>query len=144
MTEVAFHFNVPDRFGYACRLLRKAARSGASVVVTGPAADLAEVDRALWAFDPVEFLPHAMLLPGEAPLSRALAAPVWLLEDARQDYRNDVLVNLGAEPPEGFDRYARLIEIVSAEGADRASARLRWRHYQARGCAIQQHEVAPL
>ena len=24
MTEVAFHFNAPDKLGYACRLLRKA------------------------------------------------------------------------------------------------------------------------
>ena len=29
MTEVQFHFNVPDRLVYACRLLRKALRSGA-------------------------------------------------------------------------------------------------------------------
>ena len=26
MTEVAFHFNVPQRLAYACRLLRKASQ----------------------------------------------------------------------------------------------------------------------
>jgi hypothetical protein len=35
MTEIAFHFNVPDKLAYSCRLLRKAYLSGARVVVTG-------------------------------------------------------------------------------------------------------------
>ena len=60
MTEVTFHFNVPDRPGYACRLLRKATRSGALVVVTAGAAELAGLDRLLWTFDPIEFLPHVL------------------------------------------------------------------------------------
>ena len=29
MTEIAFHFNVPDKLAYSCRLLRKAYLSGA-------------------------------------------------------------------------------------------------------------------
>ena len=58
MPAVAFHFNVPERRGYVCRLLRKAWRSGARVVVTGEAAMLAEVDRLLWTFEPLEFVPH--------------------------------------------------------------------------------------
>ena len=33
MTEVAFHFNVPDKLGYACRLLRKAYAAGGPVGV---------------------------------------------------------------------------------------------------------------
>ena len=28
MTEVDFHFNAPDKLGYACRLLRKAVANG--------------------------------------------------------------------------------------------------------------------
>ena len=31
MTEIAFHFNAPDKLAYACRLLRKAVASGARV-----------------------------------------------------------------------------------------------------------------
>ena len=142
MTEVTFHFNVPDRTQYTCRLLRKAVKKGAVVVVCGPPPSLAEIDRALWSFDPVEFLPHLTLRAGDPVPSRARAAPVWLLEDPRQAERHDVLVNLGAEPPQGFESFARLIEIVSPDEADRASARLRWKHYLARGYAIERHEVA--
>ena len=35
MTEVAFHFNAPDKLGYACRLLRKAVGTGARVLDLG-------------------------------------------------------------------------------------------------------------
>lgn len=142
MTEVTFHFNVPDRTDYTCRLLRKAVRKGAVVVVAGPSSVLAEVDRALWAFDPVEFLPHVLLRAGEPVPPRARAAPVWLLEDARQTERHDVLLNLGTEAPQGFESFARLIEIVSPDAADRGGARLRWKHYLARGYAIERHEAA--
>ena len=40
MTEVAFHFNAPDKWAYACRLLRKAVAAGAKVVVLAEPADL--------------------------------------------------------------------------------------------------------
>ena len=47
LTEVEFHTGVPDRVSFACRLLRKASRQGARVLVTAPEDILAELDRAL-------------------------------------------------------------------------------------------------
>ena len=58
MAAVAFHFGMADRLAYSCRLLRKASRAGARVVVTGEAATLDQLDRLLWVFDPLEFVPH--------------------------------------------------------------------------------------
>lgn len=141
MTEVSFHFNVPDRTAYACRLLRKATRSGAQVVVTAPAAALSALDRALWVFDPLEFIPHLMARPGQAVPERLLATPIWLLEDASMATHHDVLVNLGPDAPNGFETFARLIEIVSTGEDERGAARLRWKHYATRGYPIQQHEA---
>src|SRR2546430_15615154 len=84
MTEVQFHFNVPDRLLYACRLLRKALRSGASgVAVTAPAPTLATLDRLLWTFDPQEFIPHVLLRAGEAPAPPLPRPPTLLLPPAR-------------------------------------------------------------
>ena len=139
MTEISFHFNVADRIDYTCRLVRKAARSGAGVVLAGPPAALAHFDRALWTFDELEFLPHMMLRPGETPTERLRAARVWLVQDAGEAPQHDVLVNLRTEAPSGFESFGKLIEIVSADADDRAAARLRWRHYAARGYAIEQH-----
>jgi DNA polymerase-3 subunit chi len=142
MTEISFHFNVPDRAGYACRLLRKATRSGAQVVVTAPAAELAGLDRLLWTFDPIEFLPHVLQRRGAAVPANLRETPVWLSEDPVEAMHHQVLVNLGREVPQGFESFERVIEIVSADADDRQAARLRWKHYAARGYEIQKHEVA--
>ena len=142
MTEISFHFNVPDRTEYACRLLRKALRKGAQVVVTGAPPVLAELDRALWSFDPLEFVPHVMPRPGQELAPRLRTTPVWLVADLAQAGHHDVLVNLHDDAPAGFESFARVIEIVTPIEADRAAARQRWKHYATRGYAIEKHEVA--
>ena len=143
MTEVSFHFNVPDRLSYACRLLRKATRQGARVTVAAPPATLAQLDRALWTFDPLEFVPHVRVVPGVAVAPRLRDTPVWLVEQTADAAHRDVLLNLGLEPPGGFESFARVIEIVSTDADERSSGRERWKHYAARGYEIQRHEVAP-
>ena len=45
MTEVAFHFNAPDKLAYACRCARKVQRSGARLVIAAPPDTLAALDR---------------------------------------------------------------------------------------------------
>lgn len=141
MTEVSFHFNVADRMAYTCRFLRKATRLGAKVVVTGPAPALAELDRSLWTFDPIEFVPHAMPPPREPLPLRLAATPIWLLEDARHAPHHELLVNWGVDASPGFESFARVVEIVSSDEADRMAARERWKHYATRGYAIERHEV---
>ena len=120
MTEVAFHFNAPDKLGYACRLLRKAVGTGARVMVTGEAATLRELDVALWTFAPLEFLPHC---DGQATPATLAASPVVLAESVRSAPHQQVLVNLGGTVPEGFERFERLIEVVTEQEQDRLEAR---------------------
>ena len=56
--------------------------------------------------------------------------------------RSVAQVNLGAEAPHGFETFARVFEIVSADEADRNAARARWKAYSNRGYPIKRHEVA--
>lgn len=139
MTEVAFHFNAPDKLGYACRLLRKALAKGSKVVVTGEAELLRDLDVALWTFAPLEFIPHCQT--GSAPAVLA-ASPVVLADAPRAAPHQQVLVNLGREVPDGFERFERLIEVVTVDEADRLQARQRWKHYAERGYAITRHDRA--
>jgi DNA polymerase III subunit chi len=139
LTEISFHFNVADRSDYTCRLVRKASRLGASVVLSGPVEVLTHFDRALWTFDELEFLPHVLLRPGQSILPRMRATKVWLAQDAAQPGHHEVLVNLATQTPAGFESFEKVVEIVSVDEADRAAARARWKHYQARGYAIRQH-----
>ncbi|WP_418320436.1 DNA polymerase III subunit chi [Piscinibacter sakaiensis] len=141
MTDVEFHFNVPDRQAYACRLLRKAVRKGAGVAVTAPPATLDELDRLLWTFEDTGFLPHLRLAANAAPAPLQQRTPIWLVDRAEQAAHLPVLVYLGEQPAEGFGSFERLIEIVSTDPSERESARLRWRHYASRGYAIKRHEV---
>ena len=142
MTEVDFHFNTPDRLGYACRLLRKAVRKGARVAVTGPAATIEALDRLLWTFEDTEFVPHLRLPPhGASPPPRLQHTPVWLVTEAHHAAHLPVLVNLGDETAPGFESFERVIEIVDHDPSARETARARWRHYQGRGYTIHRHEV---
>ena len=140
MTEVAFHFNIPDKLGYACRLLRKAVAKGSKVVVTGEPGLLRDLDVALWTFAPLEFLPHCR---GEGSAPAVLSAsPVVLAETPAAAPHQQVLVNLGASIPDGFERFERLIEVVTEDEADRRQARQRWKHYAERGYPITRHDRA--
>jgi DNA polymerase-3 subunit chi len=140
VTEIAFHFNVPDKLAYACRLLRKARATGAKVVVTGEAEDLRRLDTELWAFAALEFIPHAHVGAAEAQV--VAASPVVLADGPRGTPHQEVLVNLGGAVPEGFERFERLIELVSQDESDRLAARARWKHYADRGYAITRHDQA--
>lgn len=140
MTEVAFHFNAPDKLGYACRLLRKAVAKGSKVVVTGESELLRDLDAALWTFDSLEFIPHCRQA-GSAPAVLA-ASPVVLVDAPRSAPHHEVLLNLGEGVPEGFERFERLIEVVTVDESDRLQARRRWKHYAERGYAITRHDRA--
>jgi DNA polymerase-3 subunit chi len=139
MTEVAFHFNAPDKLSYACRLLRKAVGSGARVVVTAEAELLQQLDVTLWTFAPLEFIPHCRSSSEAAVLA---ASPVVLADSLQGTPHQQVLVNLGGRVPDGFERFERLIEVVTLDDDDRQDARSRWKHYADRGYAIQRHDLA--
>lgn len=143
MTEVAFHFNAPDKVAYACRLLRKAVGQGARIAVTADPATLRSLDVSLWTFAPLEFVAHCTI-SGHAATDpvMAQASPVVLVGEPVRSPHQQVLLNLGDAVPEGFERFQRVIEVVGMSDDDRQVARTRWRHYADRGYAIQRHDLA--
>jgi DNA polymerase-3 subunit chi len=44
--------------------------------------------------------------------------------------------------PPGFERFDRLIEVVTTDAEDRNIARTRWRHYTEHGYTITRHDLA--
>lgn len=138
MTEIAFHFNAADKLAYTCRLLRKAVTSGARVVVTAEPSALQKLDVALWTFSALDFLPHC---PANAAPGMLACSPIVLTEAPTGAPHQQVLVNLSDDVPEGFERFERLIEVVSRDDADRHAARHRWKHYADRGYAIVRHDL---
>ncbi len=139
MTEVAFHFNIPERIPYVCRLLRKALARVEHVVVVAEAAQLEQLNQQLWQLSATDFLGHARL--GQSDALSTQTARIWLTEQVADCARHQVLVSLLAQVPTGFESFERVIEIVGLEESDRALARERWRHYTQRGYKIVRHDV---
>ena len=139
VTEIAFHFNAPDKLGYVCRFARKALRHGARIVVLGDGAALSRLSPRLWSVSATDFLAHACESDGAQMLA---ASPVILAEHLQDLPHYDVLVNLTPQVPSGFERFARVVEIVSSsDEMDRQDARARWRDYAARGFSIVRHDL---
>ncbi len=139
VTEVAFHFNVPDRLLHACRYLRKAHAASALAFVVSDAQTLQQLDDALWTFSATDFIPHAVVSPVKAP---GLELPVALGEDVASATHGQILLNLGQAVVPGFERFERLVEIVGLHVDERAAGRARWKHYADRGYAITSHDFA--
>jgi DNA polymerase-3 subunit chi len=145
VTEVEFHTGVNDRAAFACRLLRKAYRQGARVLVTAPQDVLAEVDRLLWTFDERDFVPHVRV-PGAAA-AVASRTPIWLSTDPQQVAATGsprVLLNLGAPVSAALGGLGRLIEVVSDDPDEVDKGRSRWRAYKAAGLNIKHHHGGPV
>lgn len=139
MTQVAFHFGAPDRLQYTCRLLRKVVGAGMGAVVWGEPHVLDTIDASLWAVGPTDFVSHATehAPTGQRQRARVLLATALPPGDAQRE----VLVNLHPQWPVHFASFARVIEVVSAQGDDRDSARSKWRQYTAAGQAIVRHDL---
>ena len=142
MGKVEFHHGMADKVGYACRLLRKAYRSGARVVVTADESTLKTLDKQLWVWEDQEFIPHILALQGKDVAERLQHTPIWITDQpftAPAD--RTTLINLGQNLPQGLDRFDRLFEVVTTESEDRQAGRRRWKQYESMGWTIQPHEV---
>lgn len=141
MTEVAFHFNAADKRTHACRLLRKAYLQGARLMVVTEPQEVDPLDAALWTQAGGDFIPHARV-NDEARLQRhspILLSGVWPAAMPRSEAA--VLVNLSNGFLSGYERFARVIEVVSQDLHDRERARERWRHYRAAGIEPVRHDL---
>ena len=94
MTRIDFHTNIPDKVGYACRLVRKAYAARAKLVLLAESpAQAAQLNEALWTLSGTDFIPHVMA--GD-PL--AADTPVIVTADENVDLpHRDMLINLTDE-----------------------------------------------
>ncbi len=137
MTRIDFYFNAPDKADVARKLATKAFNGGQNVLVyTCDAARARQLDLAFWSAQPMSFLPHVRC---GHPLARQ--TPILIGAHPDELASADILISLDDEPPEFFDRFQRLLEIVSSDDQDRSRARQRYREYQQRGYSLQTHDL---
>ncbi len=142
MTRIDFAFGAPDRLRAACQTAQKRYLAGQRLVVYCTDVNrLSAFDRLLWAFDDSTFVPHVSArdpLAAETPILLTAADPGQALALAPQAW----LLNLDDACPPNYDGYLRVLEVVSAQDADKAAARLRWRDYVAAGHSPHSHDLS--
>ena len=143
MTDVAFHTGIANPLDYACRLLRKAYRSGARVAVHGEPAVLDRLDQALWTFEALEFVPHIVLPRDGGDAARLALSPIVLLKgESVAPTACRIGVTLGGHPVADVAAFDRLIAIVGLDPEQREAGRQRWREYERAGHAVS-HVAKP-
>jgi DNA polymerase-3 subunit chi len=119
-------------------LAGKALAQGKRLLVYAPQAELAQrIDRMLWTWPAIAFVPHCF-----ADDAAAAETPVLIARDAESPPGCDLLLNLAVESPPFFERFERLLEVVSQDEDERREARARYAWYRERGYAIRNHDLA--
>lgn len=141
MSRVGFYVlsdTAPDAaLRFACRLTEKAHAEGHRVYWRLADEDACRnADDMLWTFRQGSFVPHARVpaLTGEND-----PTPVALGTGEPPPGFDDVLINLHPEAPEFFDRFERIVEIVTPE--TRGPGRQRYRFYQEHGHEPETHKI---
>jgi DNA polymerase-3 subunit chi len=120
----------------ACRLIEKIYRQGLTVFAQVDNDEEAQrFDDLLWTFRQGSFVPHEPFRTG------AQEAPVVIGSGSSVPGGQDVLINLSANLPEGYEIYPRIAEIVDQDPSIRSAGRLRYRQYQSQGMDIQTHQL---
>jgi len=139
MTRVDYYHDADDRLAVAARLAQKGVAAGKRMLVTVSDASEAQLlDRILWTFSPLAFVPHALAdspLESESPLVISQKIPA----NAASGY--DILINLGSIEADQAVTFPRVIEIVTRDDADKARARECYRRYREMGCEMAAHRL---
>ena len=130
------------RLRFACRLVDKAWLKEHRVrVQLDPGGDCAAFDELLWTFADRSFVPHQHLAANSGPAAGVTAPVVIADSDAAAPDDVDMLVNLAATVPAGYQRYARIAEVVDADDTRRRLGREHFRFYRDQGMQPETHEM---
>ena len=137
MTRVEFYSSPEPKLQVACRLAAAAILKKSLVVVYAPDENTARsLDRLLWTYQAIGFVPHCM-----ARHALASETPIVITGETAEMPHYQVILNLHSDSPPSFSRFERLIELVGDGDGDRQLARERYRFYRERGYEITHHEL---
>ena len=127
---------------YCCRLIRKIYAAQANLVVKANSDVLKVLDQELWSFSKVDFIPHCFVQESFEIVNLCPVVLTDTIEYLDKLPHHEVLLNIGEEIAQGYEKFEKVIEVVGREESDKIKARLRWRYYAQRGYPISKHEVS--
>ena len=137
--RVDFYLDADSKLAVAARLAQKGIAAGMRLLVLVADDDaMAQADRMLWTFSPLSFVPHA-----REGSTLAAESPVLLSQKITGNATSGfgVLMNLKDSMPDTIVGFQRVIEIVSHDDTDKATARERFKAYREMGCALLTHRL---
>ena len=141
MSQVDFHIldsQDPERaLHHACRFINKAYRQGHRLHVrVADRTDAEQLDKMLWAFSDLAFIPHKIEGTGDTT-----PAPVNISIMGGSPEPDAILVNLCSVMPEDYTNHARVVEIVAGDADTTNAARERYRRYRDAGDTLEMHKI---
>jgi DNA polymerase-3 subunit chi len=128
-----------EKHKYACRIVQKAYSRGLRVYVhMDDPAQCEQLDSLLWTFSQGSFIPHSICSDKFLDWNDF---PVQIGESGADDIGASILVNLRTEVSPAYNQFERVVELVGADPADKASARDRFRYYREHGLEPETHNV---
>ena len=119
-----------------CELAKRAFASEQPTLILTRTRDQAEaLDEKLWEFDENAFIPHQIVGEGD---DDAITAVLIVPPDATTPDRV-LVINLRDECAPGL--FERVLEVVSADEAQRLGSRERWKTYKQAGFAVAKHDM---
>lgn len=129
MTNVQFIFNVKDKSLLLHRLLLKnIQKKKTSLVFCGDQSEILALSKNLWANSEINFLPHSV--------NKLYENEMIVLSDDRIDFMDDTLINFSSSIINGFNRYLKLIELVTEDEKTKEKARDRFKFYKDYGYKV--------
>jgi DNA polymerase-3 subunit chi len=140
MPKVDFYLHEKPDFNAVmltvCKLCEKAYGQQKTVLIyVRDQKDAETLDKLLWTYNDVSFLPHA-ILPQKACISIGFHD-----QKSEEVEKHDILLNLTLKVPDFFKHFERIIEVVSGEPTERQAARERYRLYRDNQCELNSHQL---
>ena len=125
MTEVSFYHLERTPLKVALpKILEKAHSAGMrTVVIAGSESQVAELNSALWTYDPDSFLPH-----GSAEDGQAADQPIYLTTHDENPNAASVLALVDGADIADFSKFDRVLDLFDGHDEDAVkAARSRWK-----------------
>lgn len=134
----------------SCQLIAKAyAQQQRMHLVTQTVSQAQNLDRLLWTFNDIDFIPHELLISHPANHTNhtdLVKTPVLMTDIAYFNQLSlspeDLLINLSDAIPKAYSNYKRIIEITNPTDHDRLSkSREKYRFYRDHTHELYSHEL---
>ena len=127
--------HTPDQF--VCQLVQKIWQQGHQVYIhTDHEEQASQLDTRLWTYSDISFLPHQIYTS-----SSETNAPISIGWQHQFAGNSDVMINLNHAIPAFCHDFARIVEIVTLDEANKNTGRAHFRDYREKGYEIESHNL---